>query len=363
MQISAAVTRSAERPPVIETLELDDPRAHEVVVRVVASGICHTDLFAPLMYPLPAVLGHEGAGIVERVGSGVSKVRAGDRVVMTFGSCGGCALCLQGSPAYCEHGHHLQFGGSRDDGSKTLRQGSEAITGSFFQQSSFATYSLAIERSVVKIPAAMPFEAAAPLGCGIQTGAGAVINNLRVRAGASIVIFGAGSVGLAAVMAARIVGANVIIAVDVNLERLELARSLGATAAIDARADDVAGRIRALTGGGAMYAFETAGQVESISAAIECLRRKGVCAIATVPKMGEPYAQTLLPLLVGGKSLLSVLEGDSVPDLFIPQLADFYLAGQLPLDRLTTNYAFTDIAHALDDAHHARVIKPVLQMA
>jgi len=336
------------------------------VVRVLASGICHTDLFAPLMYPLPAVLGHEGAGIVERVGSAVSKVAPGDRVVMTFGSCGSCALCATGSPAYCEHGHHLQFSGVRDDGSKTLRKGGESIHGSFFQQSSFATYSLATERSVVKIAADIPIELAAPLGCGIQTGAGAILNNLGVKAGARVVIFGAGSVGLAAVMAARLAGAGSIVAVDVNAARLELARSLGATAVVDATVDigssDVVARLRALTRGGATHSFETAGQVASIAAAIECLRRKGVCAIATVPKMGEPYAQTLLPLLVGGKTLTGVLEGDSVPDQFIPQLVDWFLAGRLPLDRLITNYQFTDIGRALDDAHHGRVIKPVLRM-
>ncbi|HPF26677.1 MAG TPA: NAD(P)-dependent alcohol dehydrogenase [Steroidobacteraceae bacterium] len=362
MLISAAVSRSADQPPTIEPLELDEPRAGEVVVRVVASGVCHTDLFAPLMYPLPAVLGHEGAGVVERVGAGVGKVKPGDRVVMTFGSCGACALCAQGSPAYCEHGHDLQFSGARADGSKTLRRGDERISGSFFQQSSFATHSLATERSVVRMHDAMPLELAAPLGCGIQTGAGAIFNNLRVVAGSSVVVFGTGTVGLAAVMAARIAGAATIVAVDVNPERLELARSLGATAAIDAREGDVAARVRSLTRGGAMYSFDTAGQVDSIAAAIDCLRRKGVCAIATVPKMGEPYAQTLLPLLVGGKTLTSVLEGDSVPDVFIPLLAEMYLAGKLPLDRLTTDYPFTDIGRALDDAHHARTIKPVLRM-
>ena len=362
MQITAAVTRFADQPPLLEALELDEPRAGEVLVRVVATGVCHTDLFAPLMYPLPAVLGHEGAGVVERVGASVSKVKPGDRVVMTFGSCGACPLCFQGSPAYCVHGHQLQFSGVRDDGTKTLRRGEEAICGSFFQQSSFATYALATERSVVKIPAAMPLELAAPLGCGIQTGAGAVLNNLRVGAGASVVIFGVGSVGLAAVMAAQIAGAGMIIAVDVHAARLELARSLGATAVIDASTDDVVPQIHSLTRGGAMYSFDTAGQVDSLAAAIECLRRKGVCAIATVPKMGEPYAQTLLPLLVGGKTLTSVLEGDSVPDVFIPQLVALHLAGRLPLGRLTTDYAFADISRALDDAHHARVIKPVLRM-
>jgi aryl-alcohol dehydrogenase len=173
-----------------------------VLVKIAASGICHTDLFAPRMYPLPAVLGHEGAGVVVRVGSAVSKVRPGDRVAMTFGSCGHCRLCGQGSPAYCEHGSHLQFGGARADGSKTLRNASGPVTGSFFQQSSWATHALGTERSVVRIPDAIPFEIAAPLGCGIQTGAGAVFNNLKVGSGASVVVFGVGSVGLAAIMAA-----------------------------------------------------------------------------------------------------------------------------------------------------------------
>jgi aryl-alcohol dehydrogenase len=363
VQIRAAVTRCADRPPVIETLQLDAPRADEVLVQIVASGVCHTDLFAPRMYPLPAVLGHEGAGVVVSVGAAVRKVRAGDRVAMTFGSCGRCALCAQGSPAYCEHGHALQFSGGRADGSKTLRDAQGPVSGSFFQQSSFATHALGTERSVVRLPDAMPFEMAAPLGCGIQTGAGAVINNLRLRAGDTIAIFGVGSVGLAAVMAARLMDASVIAAVDVNPTRLQLARELGATHAIDASDTDVVAAIRAATRGGAMCSFETAGQVRTLNDAIECLRRKGVCAIATVPQLGAPYPMTLLPLLVGGKSIVSVLEGDSLPDTFIPQLAEHYLSGRLPLERLITQYDFADIARALDDAHHARVIKPVVRMS
>lgn len=363
MQILAAVHRAPDRPPQIETLELDAPRADEVVVRIAAAGICHTDLFAPRVYPLPAVLGHEGAGEVVAVGAAVTKVRPGDPVVMTFGSCGRCVLCVGGSPAYCEHGHHLQFGGTRADGTRTLRDAQGFVTGSFFQQSSFATHALGTERSVVRIPDALPFELAAPLGCGIQTGAGAVLNNLAVRAGASLAVFGVGSVGLAAVMAARIARALPIIAVDVHGARLALARELGATHTVDASREDAVAAIREITQGGAAHSFETAGQASSLEAAILCLRRKGVCAIATVPKLGEPYPMTLLPLLVGGKSIVSVLEGDSVPDVFIPQLAQWVLTGDMPIGKLTTNYRFEDVAIALDDAHAGRVIKPVLRMA
>jgi aryl-alcohol dehydrogenase len=363
MRIRAAVTRAADQPPEIETLELDEPQPDEVVVRIAASGVCHTDLLAPHLVSLPAVFGHEGAGVVERVGSAVRKVRAGDRVVMTFGSCGACPQCAVDSPAYCEHGHDYQFAGRRRDGSKTLRAGAEAISGAFFSQSSFATYALGTERSVVPIPAAMPFEMAAPLGCGIQTGAGTVLNILRLRAGESLAVFGVGAVGLAAVMAARIAEAALIIAVDVVPERLSLARELGATHVIDARSGDVVAAIRDLSQGGVRYSFETAGQTATFTQAIECLRHKGTCALATIPALGKPYTQTLLPLLMGGKSLVSVLEGDSDPDRFIPELVQHYLAGRLPLERLVVEYPFDQIARAFDDAARGRTVKPVLRMS
>lgn len=363
MLISAAVCRAADRPVAIETLELDEPRADEVLVRIVATGVCHTDLFAPGLFPLPAVFGHEGAGVVERVGSAVSKLRVGDRVSMTFGSCGHCELCHTGMPAYCEHGHALQFDGARADGSSTLRDaGGHVVHGSFFQQSSFATHALGSERSVTRLPDEMPLALAGPLGCGIQTGAGAVLNSLAARAGSSIAIFGTGSVGLAAVMAARIAGCSRIIAIDVNAQRLELAREIGATDTIDATPGDVVPRIQGLVKGGVNYSLDTAGQVQTFNAAIECLKRRGSCAVVTIPKLGAPFEFSGLGLLLGGRRLIAVLEGDSVPDVFIPQLAHYHLQGKLPLQLLTRDYDFANIATALDDAHHARAIKPILRM-
>ncbi len=348
----------------IESLELDEPRSDEVLVRMVAVGICHTDLFASGLYPLPAVFGHEGAGIVERVGTAVSKVKRGDRVAMTFGSCGHCRLCHEGSPAYCEVGHDLQFTGIRSDGSTTLREVNGAkVHGSFFQQSSFASYALGTERSVCKLPDDMPLELAGPLGCGIQTGAGAVLNSLGARAGSSIAVFGVGSVGLAAIMAARIAGCTIIVAVDVVAERLALAQELGATHVLDGREGDVVARIQAIARGGAHYSLDTAGQVGTFNDAIHCLSRRGSCAIVTVPKLGAPFEFSGLGLLLGGRRLIAVLEGDSVPEVFIPRLARFYLDGRLPLQRLTREYDFKDIATALDDAHHARAIKPILRMS
>ena len=363
MLIAAAVCRQADRPVMIETLELDEPRDDEVLVRIVAAGVCHTDLFAPSVFPLPAVFGHEGAGIVERVGTAVSKVKRGDRVAMTFGSCGHCRLCHEDSPAYCEQGHALQFSGQRADGSKTLRDTSgKTIHGSFFQQSSFATYALGGERSVVKLPDSMPLERAGPLGCGIQTGAGAVLNSLGASSGSSIAVFGVGSVGLAAVMAARIAGCSVIVAVDVNADRLSLALEMGATHVLSNGEGDIAARVRGIAPAGVHYSLDTAGQVQTLHDAISCLSRRGSCAIVTVPKLGAPFEFSGLDLLLGGRRLIAVLEGDSVPDKFIPQLAQYYLDGRLPLDRICREYDFMDIARALEDAHHARAIKPILRM-
>lgn len=359
--ISAAVTRAVDTPPAIEELELAPPRDDEVVVRLVATGVCHTDLFAPRLCPLPAVFGHEGAGIVERVGARVGKVRRGDRVAMTFGSCGHCRQCTGDSPAYCEYGHHLQFSGAREDGSTTLLRAGEPVHGSFFQQSSFATYALGTERNVVRLPDEMPLELAAPFGCGVQTGAGAVLRSLRPPAGSSIAVFGAGSVGLSAIMAARYAALGTIIAVDIHPARLELARELGATHAIDAREGDVAARIQAIVRGGVMYSLESSAALPALNDAIACLARRGECALVTVPALGAPVPFSLLPLLSGGRRLIAVLEGDSVPDTFIPQLAAMHRAGRLPVERLVANYDFADIGRALADAEAGRAIKPILR--
>jgi aryl-alcohol dehydrogenase len=361
VKVLAAVTRSAEAPPAIEELELAAPRDDEVIVRLVAAGVCHTDLFAPRICPLPAVFGHEGAGIVEQVGARVGRVRPGDRVVMTFGSCGHCRHCSGGLSAYCEHGHHLQFGGTREGGGTTLASGAEPIHGSFFQQSSFATRALATERNVVPLPDDLPLELAAPLGCGVQTGAGTILRSLRAPVGSSLAVFGAGTVGLSAIMAARFARLDPIIAVDLNPARLELAREFGATHALDARDGDVVARIQSIARGGVMYSMETSAALPALNDAIGCLARRGECALVTVPALGAPVPFSLLPLLSGGRRLIAVLEGDSEPADFIPQLAAMHRAGGLPIERLVAPYDFADIGRALADAAAGRVIKPVLR--
>jgi aryl-alcohol dehydrogenase len=361
MKISAWVHRSADAPPTLESMTLDEPRPDELRVRLAACGVCHTDLFAPLRFGLPAVLGHEGAGVVEAVGERVTKFWPGDRVALTFGSCGHCANCTSGAPAYCVHGHELQFGGAREDGSGTLRAGETPVRGAFFQQSSFATHALATERNAVRIPDELPLELAGPLGCGIQTGAGAVLNTLRCRPGSSLAVFGAGSVGLSAVMAARLAGCAQVIAVDILPSRLALALELGATMVLDATEGEVADRIRSLTGGGAHYSLETAGAEQTFRDSIDCLARLGVCGLCTVPKLGAPIEFSPLAILKG-RTVTGVLEGSSVPHEFIPRLAGLFLNGRLPYDRLVSYYDFDDLPRALDDAAHGRAIKPVIRM-
>ncbi len=362
MRIEAWVQRRAGEPPMLESLTLDEPRPDEVVVRIAAAGVCHTDLFAPLRFALPAVFGHEGAGIVERVGEAVTRLAVGDRVALTFGSCGACRTCRKGAPAYCVDGHRLQFGGTRADGSATLADAAgRTIHGAFFQQSSFATHVLATARNAVRIPDALPLELAAPLGCGIQTGAGAVLNTLACPPGSSLAVFGTGSVGLSAVMAARLAGCDPLIAVDVLPARLALARELGATHALDAGEGGVVARILELTGGGADFSIETAGAEQSFRDAIDCLARLGTCGLCTVPNLGDPFPFAPLSILKG-RTVTGVLEGSSVPEAFIPRLAALQLEGRLPYERLVSLYDFVDLPRALADAEAGRAIKPVLRL-
>ena len=359
MLIEAWTWRSPDAGPALETLELDAPRDDEVLVRILAAGICHTDLIGSALTPLPAVFGHEGAGVVEAVGARVRKVRPGDHVALTFGSCGGCASCREGAPAYCAHSHALNFGGHRLDGSRTLRGSSGPVHGAFFQQSSFASHALATERNVVPVPADFPLELAAPLGCGIQTGVGAVLNSLAVPAGASIAVFGAGSVGLSAIMGAVIAGCSPIIAVDVRPERLALARELGATHAIDAGTGGTVAAIEAIVPGGVRYSVETAGAVQTFKDAIDCLAKRGVCGLVTVPLLGQPFVFSPLPILKG-RSLVGVLEGSSVPDEFIPRLIEWQRHGQLPYDRFCRRYAFSEMPRVLEDVAAGRAIKAII---
>jgi aryl-alcohol dehydrogenase len=279
MKIRAAVVREKSGPFSIEEIDLDEPREDEVLVRMVGAGICGTDLGArdghlPIPPP-PSVFGHEGAGVVERVGRRVTRVKPGDPVVMAWNSCGTCVACRSGNDAYCADFFPLNFGGARSDGSTTLRKGGQVIHGSFFGQSSFADFALAVERNVVKVSEEVPLEILGPLGCGIRTGAGAVMISLHPRAGSSIAVFGVGPVGMSAVLAAVVCGCTTIIAVDVHPDRLEMAREFGATHTLHAGKMDPVAAILEITGEGADYSLECVGNPKVLRQAVDCLPRGG----------------------------------------------------------------------------------------
>ncbi len=363
MKIEAAVVRASDQPFTIEELELDEPRDNEVLVRVVATGICHTDIGVKYsaMVPQPVVLGHEGAGIVERVGSQVTKVQPGDHVVLSYFTCTTCQNCRSGHSSNCDLYFPGNFTGARLDGSHTLHKGDEPISGVFFTQSSFATYAIASSNNVVKVPSDLPLELLGPLGCGIMTGAGGVINALKATPGSSIAIFGVGSVGLSAVMAARAVGCTTVIGVDINPQRLELARELGATHTINPTEVDPVAAITEITGGGAQYSIEAIGLPETLRQAVACLRMTGVCGLIGVPKPGSMFNIDMFEIL-NGRTVRGIIMGDSVPEYFIPHLLDLYQQGRFPFDKMVTFYPFAQINEAIHDTETGKAVKAVLRM-
>ena len=355
MRIRAAIVREPSEPFIIEEVDIDKPRVDEVLVRNVATGICHTDITVRGDPPAtPVVLGHEGAGIVLEVGERVTKVQPGDHVVLSFLSCGQCTSCVRGHPYYCHALFPLNFNGTRPDGSSPLSQNGEVVLGSFFGQSSFATHSIASERNVVKVSKEDPLEVLGPLGCGIQTGAGAVINALRPRAGSSIAVFGSGSVGLSAVMAAVVVGCATIIGVDIRANRLELAQSLGATHTINAREEDPVEAIQRITNGGVEYAFEAAGLPSVSCQAVASLAPMGICGLLSSHNLEISFGL--------GRRVHNIVEGESIPDVFVPQMIELYRQGRFPFDRLMRFYSFSEINKAVEDAEQGDTIKPVLRM-
>jgi aryl-alcohol dehydrogenase len=364
VDVVAAVATAKGEPFRIEQLQLDEPREDEVLVRIVGTGVCHTDLICRDQWypvPLPAVLGHEGSGIVERVGSRVRKVKPGDHVVLSFVACGSCRACIQGAPAYCATLYDLNFSGFRPDGSTALHGAGGPIHGHFFGQSSFASHALAFERNVVKVPDDAPLELLGPLGCGIQTGAGAVLNTLHPRAGTSIVVFGVGSVGMAALMAARVAGCTTIIGVDLKPGRLALARELGATHTIDPTTADSVEAIRDITGGGADFSLETTASPTVFRQAVDCLAQRGVCGLIGAAALGTEVSLDMNTVLFG-RTVRGVIEGDSVPDIFIPQLVELLRQGRFPLDRLVTEYQLSEINEAAEASLSGAAVKPVLRV-
>jgi aryl-alcohol dehydrogenase len=365
MQIQAAVIREKGAPLTLETLELEEPRDEEILVRVVAAGVCHTDIAVRdghLPTPFPVVAGHEGAGVVERVGRSVTKVAPGDKVVMTYDSCGRCPSCVAHAQSYCHDFFPRNFFARREDGSSPLSKAGERVHGNFFGQSSFSTHALCHERNVVKVPRDAPLELLGPLACGVQTGAGAVMNALQVRAGSTFAVFGAGSVGLSAVMAARVVGATTIIAVDLHDERLELAMSLGATHTFNPARDDVVASLTALTGHGIHYALDTTGVARVIRQAVDSLAPRGTCGILGASAPGSEIVLDEVQFMSHGRRLMGIVEGEATPDTFIPTLIELHRQGRFPFDRMVKFYALADINKAISDSLEGRTVKAVVRM-
>lgn len=364
MKINAAVATTKGEPLDIRELTLDELRSDEVQVRLVATGVCHTDaIVRDQVYPvpLPAVLGHEGAGIVEAIGDAVTSVEIGDHVVLSFASCGVCSSCVSGHPSYCADFGALAFGGARTDGSTAFSdEDGSPVSSHFFGQSSFASVTNVAERSVVKVSKDVPLDILGPLGCGIQTGAGAVLNVLNPEAGSSIVIYGTGAVGMSALLAAVLANCTTIIAVDIVDSRLERAKELGATHTINSKAEDAVERVREITGGGANYAVDSTGNAVVFAQMTKSLRTLGHGALVGAAAPGTESPFDIGSLLLSGITISMVIEGDSVPQTFIPKLISLYEAGRFPFDTLVKKYDFADINTAFADSESGETLKPIV---
>lgn len=365
MKVVAAVAREAAGPFSIEELMLEPPRPDEVRVRIVATGLCHTDLVVRdqvIPTPLPLVLGHEGAGVIDAVGADVADLQIGDHVVLGFAACRECKQCDAGQPAYCDHFTPLNFGGARADGSKALSDEASAIGSHFFGQSSFASHALVSAKNVVKVEADAPLELLGPLGCGIMTGAGAILNALEVAEGQVVLISGGGPVGLSAIMAAKAANASRIILVDPLESRRAIALELGASDAIDPNKASVSEQVRTIVPEGVDRALDTSGAVPAIEAMIGCLAPRAKLAMVGVPRsLDAAISVPILGLLQLGASICGVTEGDADPRIFVPKLIEMHKEGRFPFDKLIKIYPITEINEAVADQHAGKCVKAVLR--
>jgi aryl-alcohol dehydrogenase len=363
MRTTAYVVEEPGGSFVADDVEIDEPRGHEVLVRIVATGLCHTDLTVPAMMPaemFPKVLGHEGTGVVEAVGPDATGIEAGDHVVISFTSCGDCGSCAEGAVGYCEQTLVLNYMGMRLDGSTTLKRGDQAVFGSFFGQSSFARHAIADSRNCVVVDRDLDLSLLAPFGCGFQTGAGTVLNVIDPQPGDTLVVFGVGAVGLAAIAAAAGLGMETVVAVDPQAARRAEAERYGALALdpTEPGAGPIEERVKAATGGGAHYAIDTTALAPVVLQAQHALRTRGVLIALG---LGAPeYTIDAVDLLQAGKIVRSSIEGEADPQQTIPQLIAMRAEGKFEVDHLVRTYPFEKIDDAIADAEAGRVVKPVL---
>jgi aryl-alcohol dehydrogenase len=365
MEIIAAVVREKSGPFVIDRFELSAPRPDEILVRIIASGMCQTDLHGRDGYyhtPYPAVYGHEGAGVAAAVGKDVNKFAPGDHVVISFPWCGACPNCRRQMQSHCMKSFDLKMRGTRTDGSTPMSKSGALVYGAFFQQSSFATYAIANERYAVKVRKDAPLELLGPFACSVQTGAGAVLNSMQPKPGDAIAVFGVGAVGLSGLMAAKFVGCDPIIAVDVHDHRLALARELGATHVINhANRADVVTEIRNITGDGVRFSLETSARPAVLREAVEALMPAGTCVLLGSAQSGVEVSLDM-PFLQFGRVLRGVIQGESRPAEFIPKLVDLLMQGKMPVDRMMTFYPLAEINRAAEESTRGATIKPILRM-
>jgi aryl-alcohol dehydrogenase len=361
MLMQAAVLRDRTAPFALECVRIAEPGPGQVLVELAGTGFCHTDVLPRqpgFLAAPPLIAGHEGAGVVTAIGPGVHDIAVGGHVLLSFDSCGTCANCAAGHPAYCDTFFARNLTGKAGSGPGPVTDAhGEPIAARWFGQSSFATHAIAGPRNVVAVDEDLPLHLLGPLGCGIQTGAGSVLIALGVRAGTSIAVFGAGGVGLAAVLAARVAGASTIVAVDLHSARLELALELGATHVVRSESADVSAQVRKLIRGGAQYALDTTGLPAVIAGAIDALRPTGTIGLVGAVSQDLVLAPAAL---AAGKKIVGILEGDAVPQVFLPQLIALWQQGRFPFDKLIRTYPLSAINEAERDAANGVTVKPVL---
>lgn len=338
MKMKAAVVRQATDPYKFEEVELAEPKNDEVLVRITASGLCHTDEFGRTLGMSPIVLGHEGAGIIEKLGENVKDFAVGDHVAFSYAFCGHCKSCVQGRPQYCEKFNKINFGGVGADGQSKLSQNGQPVA-MFFGQSSFAQYATISEESIVKIDEDVDLAMIAPFGCG--------------------------AVGFSAIMAAKVAGCRQIIAVGGNEHSLALAKELGATDVINRKqlpaGQTMAQAVQAISNGGVNYAIDTSGNGNMIQNAIQstCLNGKIVLLAPSGEVENFDFGKDVL---MAYRTVIGCCEGDSNPKIFIPRLVQLYKEGRFPIDKIITKYPFEQLEQAREDSNAGKVIKAVVTM-
>jgi aryl-alcohol dehydrogenase len=365
MRTTVAVVNGPGQDFLFEEVEVDGPRADEVMVRILASGICHTDLSLRDQLPaemFPRVFGHEGAGVVEEVGADVAGIEVGDHVVLSLASCRTCEKCTSGRAGYCDQTMMLNYMGFRMDGSTSYSRSTGPVYGHFLGQSSLSRHAVVHGSSVIVVDKDLDLSKVAAFGCGFQTGAGAILNVAQPGPGDSVVVYGVGAVGLAAVAAAKASGVETVVAVDLMPSRLEAAESLGAIGVDPVALGDVSvvDKVKELTGGGASYGVETTAVPEVVKQAAQSLGVQGMLVVLGLDMTKPEFPVDAVDILQNGKIIRGSIEGDSDPLEMVPRMLSMLAEGSLPLDQFVTTYPFTEIDTAIADVLAGKVVKPVL---